>query len=198
MLEPILRALWGAGLAQDGARDTCPGCCPPRRFALSNKIPDTKGCLQCRVGKSWGRVGRGGGGAGWGYLGAGGHSPGLTTSSPSVRNPHTGSTFLLAALPASLLLLQWYEPLQKFLLLKVRSQWGDPPGRVAGGSGGGNEDLSATAAPRTSPAPCPAQQGCWSRWYWTGRSSRRCVWGPRALRGPAAVSCFTSYRWRLA
>lgn len=42
-------------------------------------------------------------------------------ASLAVRNPYTGSTFLLAALPASLLLLQWYEPLQKFLLLKV---WG--------------------------------------------------------------------------
>uniref|UniRef100_A0A8C0KKS0 Mitogen-activated protein kinase kinase kinase kinase n=1 Tax=Canis lupus dingo TaxID=286419 RepID=A0A8C0KKS0_CANLU len=39
-------------------------------------------------------------------------------ASVAVRNPYTGSTFLLAALPASLLLLQWYEPLQKFLLLK--------------------------------------------------------------------------------
>lgn len=52
-----------------------------------------------------------------------------------MRNPHTGSTFLLAALPASLLLLQWYEPLQKFLLLKVQGWWGDPLGRAAGGLG---------------------------------------------------------------
>nr|XP_012633445.1 mitogen-activated protein kinase kinase kinase kinase 2 isoform X2 [Microcebus murinus] len=81
----------------------------PRRFALSTKIPDTKGCLQCRVGKSGSRrLGRGG-------------SAGLAQCQPlppAVRNPYTGSTFLLAALPASLLLLQWYEPLQKFLLLK--------------------------------------------------------------------------------
>jgi mitogen-activated protein kinase kinase kinase kinase 2 len=41
-----------------------------------------------------------------------------------VRNPYTGGTFLLAALPTSLLLLQWYEPLQKFLLLKVRGGGG--------------------------------------------------------------------------
>lgn len=52
-----------------------------------------------------------------------------------MRNPHTGSTFLLAALPSSLLLLQWYEPLQKFLLLKVPGQWGDPPGGQQRGVG---------------------------------------------------------------
>lgn len=84
-----------------------------RRFALSTKIPDTKGCLQCRVGKSWPC------GAGRGSVSP---SPCPPPPSPAVRNPYTGSTFLLAALPASLLLLQWYEPLQKFLLLKVGDQ----------------------------------------------------------------------------
>lgn len=53
-----------------------------------------------------------------------------------VRNPYTGSTFLLAALPAGLLLLQWYEPLQKFLLLKV---WGAGAWVGAVGLGGETE-----------------------------------------------------------
>lgn len=76
---------------------------------------------------------------------------------PAVRNPYTGSTFLLAALPASLLLLQWYEPLQKFLLLKVRDQ------RALGCGGGGRmpaeetePSLSAVLQNFSSPLPSPA------------------------------------------
>lgn len=119
----------------------------------------------------------------------------------AVRNPYTGSTFLLAALPASLLLLQWYEPLQKFLLLKVWGGAGEAKGTlgwVAGDLGRRNGDLSTPSAPRTSPAPCPALQGCWSHWCWTGRSYRRCAWGPRAPRDLAAASCSTSCPWRPA
>lgn len=57
----------------------------PRKFALTTKVPDTKGCTKCCVG----------------------------------RNPYNGYKYLCGAMPTGIFLMQWYDPLNKFMLLKV-------------------------------------------------------------------------------
>ena len=67
---------------------------------MTAKVPDTKGCLRCCVGK----------------------------------NVYNGYKYLCGAMPNHVFLMQWYEPLNKFMLLKVR---------YTGGRGGGRGDLMA-------------------------------------------------------
>ncbi|XKL68209.1 hypothetical protein PGB90_003700 [Kerria lacca] len=56
----------------------------PRKFALTTKVPDTKGCSRCCVS----------------------------------RNPYNGYKYLCGAVQTGIFLMQWYDPLNKFMLLK--------------------------------------------------------------------------------
>lgn len=56
-----------------------------RKYTATSKVPDTRGCIRCCVG----------------------------------RNPYNGYKYLCGALPTGVILMQWYEPLNKFMQLKV-------------------------------------------------------------------------------
>lgn len=91
--------------------------CFCRKYAMSVKIPDTKGCRRCSVGNAIHCHLLN-------YLVASYSSPLYSFlifffSSASVRNPYTDSVFLCAAVPSGLVLLLWYDPMQKFMQLKV-------------------------------------------------------------------------------
>ena len=56
----------------------------PKKYSMTSKVADTKGCTKCCVG----------------------------------RNPYNGYKYLCGALPGGVFLMQWYDPLNKFMLLK--------------------------------------------------------------------------------
>ncbi|VDP52398.1 unnamed protein product, partial [Soboliphyme baturini] len=57
----------------------------PRKFVISSRVGEAKGCIRCCV----------------------------------ARNPSNGYRYLAVLLPHGILLLQWYEPLQRFMRIQL-------------------------------------------------------------------------------
>lgn len=155
--------------------------CPPR-------FPTPKAA--CSV--AWVRAG-GWGGAALAWAQPAAH---CLLSLHAVRNPHTGSTFLLAALPASLLLLQWYEPLQKFLLLKVRgrgwSEVGGSQGLCVCGRGRGGEKWRPEhpCCPQNFSSPLPSPAGMLEPLVLDGKELPQVCVGAEGPEGPGCRVLF--------
>lgn len=81
---------------------------------MSNKIPDTKGCQKCCVGEFLGE--RRCDDAWFEFPKAALLMP---VVSSAVRNPYTGHKYLCGAFQSSVMLLEWVESMQKFMLIKV-------------------------------------------------------------------------------
>lgn len=135
---------WGPAAPQGSP--LCP-CLPPPPGRTS---PPSRSLTPRAAGPAVWVRGGGRGGSGGGQWGLRGVSDGVLRVSPA-RNEQTGCHYLCGALDAGVVLLQWYQPLQKFMLVKVGTP--DPP-RIP--------TLSPTAPPArvtNSPhvpvSPCP-------------------------------------------
>ncbi|KAK6195416.1 hypothetical protein SNE40_000852 [Patella caerulea] len=73
------------GFSLPNAMNKIPEKLVPRKLQLTTKVPDTRGCMQCCVG----------------------------------RNPYNGYRYLCGSMINGIILMQWYEPLNKFMLLKT-------------------------------------------------------------------------------
>nr|XP_027196768.1 mitogen-activated protein kinase kinase kinase kinase 5-like [Dermatophagoides pteronyssinus] len=84
---------FGLPSSVDSMINRIPGKFMPRKFMLaSQRVPDTKGCLKCCVG----------------------------------RNSHNGYKYLCSITQNSILLMQWYNPLNKFMQLKTFEHYFPP------------------------------------------------------------------------